>query len=467
MISYIPHSPEDVRAILEAVGVESLDELFSDVPEELLLKRELAVPEGVSEEEVLRLIRSYAAMNSRCTSYLGCGSYDRIIPSAVGAVASLPTFESAYTPYQPEISQGLLQAIFEFQTMVCELTGLDVSNASLYEGHTAAAEAAAICFNHRRKSTVFLVSSTVHPFTIEVLKTYFADMADEEEFRIELLPEKDGLPDLEAIDAYLDKTLAGVLVQSPNIYGMIEDYSGLADKLHGEGALLVVSSDPMALGMIKSQGEWGADIAVGDMQPFGLHMVFGGPTAGYMAVKEKLLRKMPGRISGQTLDTDGKRAFVLTLQAREQHIKRERATSNICSNQALAALASSVYMALVGWAGIREAAESSYRKAHYLADTLEKSAAVKLRFPAPFFDEFTLDLGSARRAEAFLAGMKAEGIFAGVHLGAFTEERAGLVAVAVTEKRTLQELELYVKKAGEVLAGIPGSGENTAEGGPR
>jgi glycine dehydrogenase subunit 1 len=447
MTSYIPHSDEDVRAMLSAVGAASLEELFSDVPKELLLKKDLDIPEGISEEEVLKIVRSFASMNTLATSYLGCGSYDRIIPSAVGSIISLPTFETAYTPYQPEISQGLLQAIFEFQTMICELTGLDVSNASLYDGHTAASEAAAMCFNQRRKSTTFLVSPTVHPFTIQVLKTYFADMTEGEGFKIEVLPEKNGLPDLSGLDSYLDETLAGLLVQSPNIYGIIEDYSGLADKLHAEGALLVISSDPMALGAFKSQGEWGADIAVGDTQPFGLHQAFGGPTAGYMAAREKLLRKMPGRISGETVDVDGKRAFVLTLQAREQHIKRERATSNICSNQALAALATSVYISMAGWAGIQEAADLSYRKAHYLAGRLESELGLKRLFDAPFFDEFTIDLGSRKAAEAFLSSMKERGIFAGVHLGALSSGRDGMIAVAVTEKRTREELDAYVAMA--------------------
>ncbi len=447
MTSYIPHSDEDVQSMLSAVGLNSLEELFRDVPRELLLTRDLDFPRGVTEEEVLTIVRRLAAMNMTETSYLGCGAYDRIIPSAVGSITSLPTFSTAYTPYQPEISQGLLQAIFEFQTMVCEITGLDVSNASLYDGHTAAAEAAAMCFNQRRKSELFLVSPTVHPFTIQVLKTYFADMG----FTIEVLPEVDGEADFSKLESYLNPALAGVLVQSPNIYGIVEDYTGLADRLHGEGAQLVISSDMMAMGIIRSQAEWDADIAIGDTQPFGLHQCFGGPSVGYMAARQKLLRKMPGRISGQTVDADGNRAFVLTLQAREQHIKRERATSNICSNQALAALATSVYLALVGWKGVQEAAGLSYEKAHYLADRLVAGRSAALRFEKPFFCEFTIDTGSAERAEAFLTGMQKHGIFAGVHLGSLDRMRNGLVAVAVTEKRTKDELDVYAEAAKEVL----------------
>lgn len=443
MNSYIPHSDEDIRSMLSAVGVQSIDELFNDVPEELRLKQDLAIPEGMSEEEVLRLIRKYASMNSLGTSYLGCGSYDRIIPSAVSGIVSLPTFTTAYTPYQPEISQGVLQAIFEFQTMICELTGLDVSNASLYDGHTATSEAAAICFNQRRKSKTLLVSPTVHPFTIQVLKSYFSDMG----FSITVLPEKDGMPVFDSLSSYLDSSLAGLLVQSPNIYGLLEDYSGIADTLHEEGALFIISSDPMSLGMVKSQAEWGADIAIGDTQPFGLHQCFGGPTAGYIAAKEKLLRKMPGRISGQTVDIDGNRAFVLTLQAREQHIKRERATSNICSNQALAALTTSVYISLTGWAGIQQAAELSYQKAHYLAAKLTETVGLSPVCSSPFFCEFTVDFSTTEKAGKFLSGMKEKGIFAGVHLGAVSPGREGLVAIAVTEKRTREELDLYVEAA--------------------
>lgn len=450
MNSYIPHSAEDERNMLASIGVESIDELFSDIPANLRMTQDLDIPAGASEEEILTLLKSYARMNRLGVSFLGCGSYDRIIPSAVGAITSLPSFETAYTPYQPEISQGVLQAIFEFQTMVCEMTGLDVSNASLYDGHTAAAEAAAICFNQRRKSSKFLVSPTVHPYTIQVLRTYFSDIG----FSIEVLPEKDGKVDLDAIPGYLDSSLAGLLVQSPNLYGEVEDYTGLAHTLHEAGALLVISSDMMAMGMIKSQGEWDADIAIGDTQPFGLHQCFGGPTAGYIAVRQKLLRKLPGRISGQTVDKDGRRAFVLTLQAREQHIKRERATSNICSNQALAAMATSIYITLAGWAGIQEAAELSYQKAHYLADKLA-GAGLPLVHDAPFFCEFTINLGSPEHAEQFLRVMSAKGIFAGVHLGLFTgnPDRNGYIAVAVTEKRTKSELDAYAEAAKEA-AGV-------------
>ena len=447
MNSYIPHSEEDVREMLSAVGVQEIDDLFSDVPEELRLKQDLNIPEGLSEEEVLGVVRKYASMNTLGTSYLGCGSYDRIIPSAVSGIVSLPTFATAYTPYQPEISQGVLQAIFEFQTMICELTGLDVSNASLYDGHTAAAEAAAMCFNQRRKSQTLLVSPTLHPFTIRVLKSYFSDMG----FSITVLPEKDGLPVFDSLPDYLDSSLAGLLVQSPNIYGLLEDYSGVADMLHNEGALFIISSDPMSLGMVKSQAEWGADLAIGDTQPFGLHQCFGGPTAGYIAAREKLLRKMPGRISGQTVDSDGNRAFVLTLQAREQHIKRERATSNICSNQALAALATSVYISLTGWDGIHQAAELSYQKAHYLAAKLNESTGLSSAFNAPFFCEFTVDFSSAERAGKFLGSMKEKGIFAGVHLGSLSQNRKGLVTIAVTEKRTKEELDCYVESAMEAV----------------
>lgn len=433
--------------MLEVLGVSHSNELFADIPPRLRLRGGLDIPDGISEEEALRVLKDLASMNLKGVSFLGCGMYDRSIPSTVIELSGLPSFVSAYTPYQPEISQGLLQGIFEFQTMICELTGMDVSNASLYDGHTAAAEAAAIAFNSKRRSTSILVSSTVHPWTVEVLKTYFSDLGLE----IRMLQRKGLQTDFSLLAEAFDEGTAGLIVQTPNVFGVLEDLSGIADSVHERGGLLIVSSDPMALALTRSQGEWGADIAVGDTQPFGIPTSFGGPTVGYIAAKESLLRKMPGRIVGETVDTEGRRAFVLTLQAREQHIKRERATSNICSNQALAALTTAIYLSLVGYAGIQEACELSVRKAHHLADRLQNDLGMQLASEAPYLFEFTLDVGTAEAADTFIKEMLDLGIYAGIHLGRFHQDLEGLVAVAVTERRTAEELAAYVSAAKEVL----------------
>ncbi len=446
--AYIPHTEEDVKSMLQAVGVDSVEELFSDIPESVFLRKPLDVPEGVSEHEAAEFMKRLAEKNIRRTSFLGCGIYDHIVPAAVQQVASTPGFVTAYTPYQAEMSQGLLQAIFEFQTMICQLTGLDVSNASLYDGHTAAAEAAAIALQVRRKAHTILVSEGVHPFTRSVLASYYRDS----DITIRTIPVEGGITRIQRLRELIDEDTAAVILQTPNLFGILEDFTGFAEAVHEHKALCVISSNPMTLGLCRNQGSWGADIAVGDTQPFGLPASFGGPTVGYMAASQKLLRKMPGRIAGETVDAEGKRAFVLTLQAREQHIKRERATSNICSNQALAAIISTAYLAVTGPGGLQEAGSQCVSKAHYLYDKLKEIPAVRPFSDAPFFHEFTLDMGSGSQAKSFLREMSSRGIFAGVHLGDLDASCEGLVAVAVTEKRTRQQLDDYAARAQEVLS---------------
>lgn len=442
---YLPQTEADIRQMLEVIGASSIDDLFSDIPASVILDRDLAFDKGKPEWEVYQEMKRLSEKNRTAVSFLGCGSYDHIIPSIVGRVMSLPTFYTSYTPYQAEISQGVLQAIFEFQSMICTLTGLDVSNASLYDGATASIEASAIAINSSRKADTILVSETVHPSAKAVLKSYFGDL----NVNIQEVPAKGGLSDLEAIKAALRPEVAAVLVQTPNFFGLFEDLEGLADAVHENKSKLIISSNPMSLGLARSQAEWGADIAIGDTQPFGLPSYFGGPSVGYIAASEKLLRKMPGRIVGQTVDAEGKRAFVLTLQAREQHIKRERATSNICSNQALAALGTTVYLSAVGKEGLKDAAHLSMQKAHYLFSGLKDMKGVTVYGDAPFFNEFTLNLGD--KADTLLKALRQEGIYGGVRLEQLDPRYSGLVSVAVTEKRTKAEMDKYIELAGRIL----------------
>jgi len=449
MNPYIPHTDEDRRRMLQAIGVESMEELFSDIPADIKPRTGLPLAGALSEEEVLRNLKALANRNYRGVCFLGAGSYDRLIPATVKALGALPAFVTAYTPYQPEISQGLLQAIFEYQTIVCELTGMEVSNASLYDGHSAAAEAAALCLGYKRKSSVVLVSSTLHPFTLQVLDTWAMGTG----FTLERIPEKASLCDLSQLSARLRPEVAGVLLQSPNRYGFIEDYTGIATLVHAQNSLLAISSDPLSLALQKTPGEWEADIAIGDTQPLGLPCAFGGPGCGYMAVQKDLMRRIPGRIVGQTVDSKGQRAFVLTLQAREQHIKRERATSNICSNQALAALTTCIHVSLVGWSGMVEAARQSQDKAHYLAEGLAGLPGIQLPADTPFWCEFPIGFAKKETMERLLSALKKAGILGGVRLGALTGESRdeAVLLVAVTEKRTREELDAYIAVARRVL----------------
>lgn len=446
MNPYLPHTEKEVREMLDDIGVKSIDDLFADIPERIRFNKSLDLPEGLSELETYRRLTELAGNNESAVSFLGAGSYDHMIPGTVPAVMGRAEFYTAYTPYQPEVSQGVLTAIFEYQTMMSELTGLDVPNASLYDGHTAASEACSLAVNSTRKTDTILYSSTIHPYTKQVLHTTFADL----DVQLVEIPEKEGMVDVEEVKKSLSGSVAALLVQTPNIYGALEDYSGLADMLHENKSLLIVSSNPLSLGVLKSQKEWDADIAIGDTQPFGLPSYFGGPSVGYIVAKEKLMRKMPGRIVGQTEDREGRRAFVLTLQAREQHIKRERATSNICSNQALAALATTVHLSTLGKKGLRGIAEQNMHKAHYLFDALQSSLPVKPYAGRPFFNEFTVDLG--KPAAGVVEAMQKDGFFAGVPLNQLDSSKSeNLLTVAVTEKRTREEMDRYVESMKGVL----------------
>lgn len=448
MFPYLPHTEQDVEAMLKEIGLGNIDELFSDIPPDVVLTKPLNIPSHRSEYEVSRVLSDLAGKNrSGMASYLGCGVYDHIIPSVVRHITSRSEFYTAYTPYQPEFSQGLLQAIFEFQTFICELTSLDVSNASLYDGHTAAVEAANIAVNSVRKSDAILFSATLHPHTKQVLHTHFSGSG----ISLVEVRQENGAIALDDLEQKLTDRVAVLITQTPNFFGCLEDYAEITEMVHGNGSLLAVSSNPLSLGLLKSQGEWGADIGFGDTQVFGLHPYFGGPSAGYIAARQDYLRKMPGRIVGQSVDNEGRRAFLLTLQAREQHIKRERATSNICSNQALAALATTVHLAAVGKEGLKEAARQNFQKAHYLYGRLVSELPLRPLYNQPFFNEFSLVLDN-KDPEKVLAAMEEEGILGGAALKAFYPDLfPNALIVAVTEKRTREELDRYVETLRKVM----------------
>lgn len=441
--------------MLQAIGVSSIEELFSDIPGPIRLKGGLDLEDGLSEWEVAARLQELAGQNTvNRISFLGGGSYDHIVPSTVRHVLAKPEFATAYTPYQAEISQGILQAIFEFQTMMCLLTGLNVSNASLYDGASAAVEGCAIGLQSNRRGDTILYSETLHPNVKRVLITNFADRG----IILKEIPADEGVTSLRELKALMTETVAAVVVQSPNFYGYLEDYEGFADVVHNGNALFIISANPMSLALLRTPAEWGADIAVGDTQVFGFPANYGGPSAGYITARETLLRKMPGRIVGQTLDREGRRAFVLTLQAREQHIKRERATSNICSNQALVALGNAVYLATLGEEGLKTVCRMNAQKAEYLHSALKAGVALDDESKQPFFNEFTVRLPkpstevlSSMVRKGFLAGFDPESVTSKT-LALGTEPKQGRkLTIAVTEKRTRKEMDEYVEAMKEIL----------------
>lgn len=447
MFPYIPNSPNDEKLMLDSIGINTVDELFEDIPAEIRLGRKLNLGEGMSELELGRHIKALAGKNKNTdelTCFLGAGAYDHYIPSIIKHITSRSEFYTAYTPYQPEISQGTLQVIFEYQTMISNLTGMDASNASMYDGATACAEAAIMaCESTRRKSIA--ISKTVHPETRKVLKTYMGFQGVE----VVEIDFADGVTDLEKLKAAVTAETAGVIVQNPNFFGIVEDLTEVEKIAHENKALFIVGvNDPISLGILKNPGELGADIVVGDGQSLGNSLSYGGPYLGFMAATAKLMRKLPGRIIGQTNDIDGKRAFVLTLQAREQHIRREKATSNICSNQALNALTAAVYLTTMGKQGVREAAAQSAKKAHYAFNEITKSGKYKPLFNKPFFKEFAVKgAASAGKVNAELLN---NGILGGYDLSMDYPEFTDSLLLCVTEKRTKAEID----KLASILAGM-------------
>ena len=435
MYKYFPHTEEDLQAMLDKVGISSLDDLYADIPEAIRFRKEYDLPEAVSEVEIRQAFDLLGSQNKQLTCFAGMGVYDHYTPSVIPQLLQRSEFLTSYTPYQAEISQGTLHYIFEYQSMMAELTGMDISNASMYDGTTAAAEAMMMAVSASKKGRRLIIANTMNPLTVKVL-THYAHHQGIEVFAV---PMKDGVTDLADIKAELAKgDVAGVMVQQPNVMGIVEDFTGFADACHEQKALFIMNSVAADLAVLKTPGEWGADIAVGDGQSLGIPMQFGGPYVGYMCCTEKLIRKMPGRIVGMTKDNRDQRAFVLTLQAREQHIRRQKATSNICSNQSLMALFVTMYMSLMGKQGLKEAAELSYAGAHYLCDELLKTGRFKLVHDKPFFNEFFVKYDGD--VDALYQRFTEAGILGGVRL------EDGIV-FAVTEKRTKDEIDNLVKIA--------------------
>lgn len=434
MYKYFPHTEADIKGMLEHIGIKSIDELYAEVPEQVRLKKDYDLPEAKSELEIRQFFAGLAAKNKQLTCFAGAGAYDHYTPAAVPQIVSRSEYLTSYTPYQAEISQGTLHYIFEYQSMMAELTGMDISNASMYDGSTATAEAVLMAVASAKKARKVLVSETVDPKILAVIRTY----AHFHGVDIEMVKATDGATDKADLDSKLaDGGVAGVLVQQPNYFGVVEDYTGFADATHAAKALFIMNSVAADLAVLRAPGEWGADIAVGDGQSLGLPMSFGGPYVGYMCCREKLMRKMPGRIVGMTKDSRGQRAFVLTLQAREQHIRREKATSNICSNESLMALFVTIYMSLMGKQGLKEAAELSYAGAHYLMDRLVATGRFKPAFDRPFFNEFCVRY--AGDVDELQKRFIDNGILGGVKVAPDT------IMFAVTEKRTKEEIDKLIE----------------------
>lgn len=431
---FFPHTEEDIKLMLDKIGVPSLDALFAEVPEEIRFRRDYDLPSAKSEIEIRNLFGNLGKQNKQLTVFAGGGVYDHYTPSIVPYLVSRSEFLTSYTPYQAEISQGTLHYIFEFQSMMAELTGLPIANASMYDGSTATAEAAIMAVASGKKANKVLVSETVDDKVLAVIRTYTHFQG----VQIEVVPAEDGVTSRTAMQEKLQQGgVAGMIVQQPNKYGIIENYDGFADDCHQQKALFVMNSVAADLALLKSPGELGADIAVGDGQSLGIPMQFGGPSVGYLCCTEKLMRKMPGRIVGQTKDNRGQRAFVLTLQAREQHIRREKATSNICSNQSLMALWVTIYLSVMGKEGLKEAAQMSVDGAHYLYEKLIQTGKFKPAFNQPFFNEFCVKYvgGDLDQLQQRLLD---NGILVGIKMA------DDMLMLAVTEKRTKEEVDLLV-----------------------
>ncbi|WP_085508847.1 aminomethyl-transferring glycine dehydrogenase subunit GcvPA [Thalassobacillus devorans] len=443
---YLPMTEKDKQEMLDTIGINKTEELFEDIPEKVRFKGELGIKPPSNEYKLTKELTELANKNVNLkshTSFLGAGVYDHYIPSVVDHVISRSEFYTAYTPYQPEISQGELQAIFEFQTMICELTAMDVANSSMYDGGTALAEAVNLSAGTTRKKKV-IVSSTVHPESRAVIQSY----ANGPGVEIIEIGHENGVTDLKALAAELDENTAGVVLQYPNFFGQIEPLAEVRELLDTQKkAMMIVSSNPLALGYMNPPGEFGADIVVGDAQVFGIPAQFGGPHCGYFATTKKLMRKVPGRLVGQTKDEQGRRGFVLTLQAREQHIRRDKATSNICSNQALNALASSVAMSSLGKQGVKKMAWTNIQKTAYMKKALEDNG-VNVAYTGPFFNELVINLGNdVQNANKKLLE---KGFIGGYDLGASYNELAGHMLIAVTEVRTKDEIDNFAQELGDI-----------------
>jgi glycine dehydrogenase subunit 1 len=436
---YIANTREEQRAMLGVIGAGSIEDLLVGVPVKARLGRPLALAPALAESDLVRHLRELAAQNADADAYscfLGAGSYDHYVPSPINHLISRGEFFTAYTPYQPEASQGTLRTIFEYQTMIAELSGMDVANASIYDGASSLAEATLMAHATTSRSEIVMAGG-VHPLARRVVATYCAGPG----LRLREAAAHEGVMDLAGARTLVGPKTAALVIQSPNFYGCLEDVAAAAEIAHAAGALLVVASDPVNLGVLEAPGRLGADIYVGEGQGLGVPLSFGGPNLGVFAVKQELVRRMPGRLVGATVDVDGQRGFVLTLQTREQHIRRAKATSNICTNVALCALMATIYLALLGKQGLVRVGELATAKAHYAAERLTQIPGVALRFPAPFFKEFVLDL--PRSPARVVRRLTKDRILAGVPLGTFERRLKGGLLVAVTEKRTREEIDRF------------------------
>ncbi|MBV8233137.1 MAG: aminomethyl-transferring glycine dehydrogenase subunit GcvPA [Planctomycetaceae bacterium] len=451
-MAYIANTPDDVRVMLGAIGLDALDQLFDMIPPEYRLKRPLAIPEALGELELTTHVGAMLARNVGADArpcFLGAGSYDHFIPAVVDHLAAQGEFYTAYTPYQPEASQGTLQATFEYQTLVTQLTGMDVANASLYDGGSAVAEAMLMALTISRRLGRVVVAETVHPEYRQILATFMANLEPE----LVTIAAPAGRVEAGALAEAVTEDTAAVILQYPNFFGQLQDVEALIEVAHRKGALAIVSVDPISLGLLRRPGDYGADIVVAEGQGLGNPMSFGGPYLGLMACREEYVRKMPGRIVGQTTDRRGKRCWVLTLQTREQHIRREKATSNICTNQGLLALRASIYLAALGPRGLRQAAELSTRKAHYAAEQLARVPGLSLAFDGPFFKEFVIR--SQKDPARVLAEVGRLGYHGGIALGRWYPQRADGILVAVTEKRTRAEIDGLARAYAQALETVP------------
>lgn len=439
-MAFVPNTDADRSEMLETIGVSSFEELINEIPEQVRFKHALNLPKKLSEYEVVKLMSHYASKNKTASShvcFVGGGAHDRFIPTIVNSVLEKPEFKTAYTPYQAEVSQGTLQAMYEFQSMICTLTGMDVANASLYDGGSALAEACLLANAHNRRTEV-LIAGTINPFYRQVIET----ICSGRDLVFHQFQDNDGCADLAALEAAISDNTAAVIVQHPNPYGVLENVKEIERIAHSKKAVYIVSADPISLGILEAPGTYNADIVVGEGQPLGIPMNYGGPYLGIFACKKEFVRKIPGRLSGITEDADGNRAFVLTLQTREQQIKREKATSNICTNQGLFMLAATVYMTALGKKGIQEVAEQSVQKSHYLADEIQKIPGFGLAINKPFLYDFLIKTPVSPK-EIILAGDEA-GFLAGIDTSRFPDCKQGLL-ISVTEKRTKDEMDSFVK----------------------
>jgi glycine dehydrogenase subunit 1 len=445
---YLPNTPAQRKEMLGIIGAGSIEDLLVRIPSKARLSRPLDLPAAMAETDLVRHLRGLAARNASADDvacFLGAGSYDHSIPSPINHLISRGEFFTAYTPYQPEASQGTLRSIFEYQTMMAELTGMDVANASLYDGASSLAEAALMAHAVTGRAGIAL-SRGVNPLYRQVVETY----AEGPALRLSSVPLADGITDLDALRAAVSDATAAVVVQYPNFFGCLEDLRGAADIAHAAGALLIVAADPVNLGLLAPPGAFGADIVVGEGQGLGVPMSFGGPNLGVFAARQDLVRRMPGRLVGLTVDLDGQRGFVLTLQTREQHIRREKATSNICTNVALCALMATIYVAVMGKDGLRKVGALSAAKAHYAAAAFTAVPGVRLRFAAPFFKEFALQL--PKSPDRVIKRLAKERILAGVPLKPLDRQYKDCLLVAVTERRTRQEIDAYAAALAAAVA---------------